>query len=276
MGGGGGIIEDIGDFVQDEIIDPVKEVGRDVDDFVNDEIPGGWYTVGAVVGANYLGPELLAAESATAAGAAETAALAGTAETAAATGAFDAGLGLDAMAGGSGIVGGTSGAALGGGTGLKTSQIAGIESVSGTEGLLGAGQTVPSVTGATAPTLPTAGGMGGSGLSTSAIGKAGTITASGVTAAGAVPMLGSAGSFINNPAVIGNPVVGYVAGPNYTLMDAFRGAQLANSLFARPQQPQVNPYQLMQQQQQAGLVDYTPTLNLLASRTQQRNPFSLV
>ena len=37
----------VGDFIQDEIIDPVKEVGRDVDDFVNEEIPGGWYTVGA-------------------------------------------------------------------------------------------------------------------------------------------------------------------------------------------------------------------------------------
>jgi hypothetical protein len=44
----------VGDFIQDEIIDPVKEVGRDIDDFVNDEIPGGWYTVGAVAGGTYL------------------------------------------------------------------------------------------------------------------------------------------------------------------------------------------------------------------------------
>lgn len=44
----------VGDFIQDEIIDPVKEVGSDIDDFVNEEIPGGWYTVGAVAGGTYL------------------------------------------------------------------------------------------------------------------------------------------------------------------------------------------------------------------------------
>jgi hypothetical protein len=44
----------VGDFIQDEVIDPIKEVGRDVDDFVNEEIPGGWYTVGAVAGGTYL------------------------------------------------------------------------------------------------------------------------------------------------------------------------------------------------------------------------------
>ena len=50
----GGAVESVGDFIQDEVIDPVKEVGRDVDDFVNDEIPGGWYTVGAAAGGTYL------------------------------------------------------------------------------------------------------------------------------------------------------------------------------------------------------------------------------
>lgn len=45
----------VGDFIQDEIIDPIKEVGRDVDDFVNEEIPGGWLTVGAATGAGLLG-----------------------------------------------------------------------------------------------------------------------------------------------------------------------------------------------------------------------------
>ena len=51
----GGAVEEVGDFIQDEIIDPVKEVGRDIDDFVNDEIPGGWLTVGAATGAGLLG-----------------------------------------------------------------------------------------------------------------------------------------------------------------------------------------------------------------------------
>lgn len=45
----------VGDFIQDEIIDPIKDVGRDIDDFVNDEIPGGWLTVGAATGAGLLG-----------------------------------------------------------------------------------------------------------------------------------------------------------------------------------------------------------------------------
>ena len=77
----------VGDFIQDEIIDPVKEVGRDIDDFVNDEIPGGWLTVGAATGAGLLGSGALGGAAA---------------EGAAATGAFDAGLGLDARTGGAG------------------------------------------------------------------------------------------------------------------------------------------------------------------------------
>jgi hypothetical protein len=105
---------------------------------------------------------------------------------------------------------------------------------------------------------------GGTGLVTEAAGG-GLLSAGGVTAAGAVPVLGNASSFINNPSVIGNPVIGYQAGPAYSLQDAFRAAQLANSLFAKPPQQQVNPYQLMQQQQ-TGVVSYEPTLSLLAYR----------
>ena len=44
----------VGDFIQDEVIDPIKKVGREADDFVNEEIPGGWYTVGALAGGAYL------------------------------------------------------------------------------------------------------------------------------------------------------------------------------------------------------------------------------
>jgi hypothetical protein len=44
----------VGDFIQDEIIDPVKKAGSKIDDFVNEEIPGGWYTVGAAAGGAYL------------------------------------------------------------------------------------------------------------------------------------------------------------------------------------------------------------------------------
>jgi hypothetical protein len=48
---------------------------------------------------------------------------------------------------------------------------------------------------------------GGTGLVTEAAGG-GLLSAGGVTAAGAVPMLGAAGSFINNPAVLGTDVIG--------------------------------------------------------------------
>jgi hypothetical protein len=98
----GGAVEQVGDFIQDEIIDPVKEVGRDVDSFVRDEIPGGWLTVGAATGAGLLGSGALggatAAEGAAAAGATEAAAGAGL-SSAAVPSAFDAAVG-SALGGG--------------------------------------------------------------------------------------------------------------------------------------------------------------------------------
>jgi len=35
-------------------VEDIREVGRDIDDWVNEEIPGGWYTVGAIAGGTYL------------------------------------------------------------------------------------------------------------------------------------------------------------------------------------------------------------------------------
>lgn len=120
----------------------------------------------------------------------------------------------------------------------------------------------------TAPALETMGG--GTGLLTEAAGG-GTLGATGVTAAGAVPILGDASSFINDPNVLGTPVVGYQA-PTTSLTDAFRAARMISGLMQQPQQQQLNPYMLMQQQPK-GLVDYSPTLSLLASRP---TPHSLV
>jgi len=74
----------VGDFIQDEIIDPIKKVGSEIDDFVNEEIPGGWYTVGALAGGAYLA-------NAGAAGAGTAGATAGATEAAAATGATSGG-----------------------------------------------------------------------------------------------------------------------------------------------------------------------------------------
>jgi len=84
-GGGGGILDDFSDAIGtgggdqgllNAIDEGVQSVGgglAEVDDFVNEEIPGGWYTVGALaVGGALLGPELLAAEGAGFTGASET------------------------------------------------------------------------------------------------------------------------------------------------------------------------------------------------------------
>lgn len=71
-------LSDLGSSIDDAIVQPsvnaIKDVGSDVDDFVNEEIPGGWYTVGAVAGGTYLANAGAAAGTA---GAAEGAAAAG-------------------------------------------------------------------------------------------------------------------------------------------------------------------------------------------------------
>jgi hypothetical protein len=218
----------VGDFIQDEIIDPVKEVGRDIDDFVNDEIPGGWYTVGAAAGGAYLA-------NAGAAGAGTAGATAGTAEAAAATGATGGGASL--------------------GTGL-------------TAGAVGEGLVAPTV-----PSLASMGG--GTGLVTEAAGG-GLLSAGGVTAAGAVPMLGAAGSFINNPAVLGTNVIGAQQGGIglKQAIDALRAANSIRGMLGRPE-PQI-PNMLGRNQMPQGSVDYSQYLNLLAQRPRRADITSLL
>lgn len=234
----GGAVSSVGDFIQDEIIDPVKEVGRDVDDFVNDEIPGGWYTVGAVAGGAAL---------ASGAGAAGTA----------------------------GATTGTAGTAAGTGAGLS----AGGATVAGLEGALGTGLTAGSTgagftaAGAGAPGLASMGG--GTGLLTAGAGG-GIVGATGVTAAGAVPMLGSSGSFINNPAVLGTDVIGAQQGGIglKQAVDAARAANSLRNLFNRPTAQVPNMIGMNQVPQ--GMVDYSPTLNLLARRPTRADIYSLL
>jgi hypothetical protein len=235
----------VGDFIQDEIIDPVKEVGRDVDDFVNEEIPGGWYTVGAAAGGAYL----YGGAGAATAGAAEAGAAGATAGTAGATAGTGAGL----------SAGGSTAAGLGGsaGTGL-------------TVGSTGAGFTAA---GAGAPGIASMGG--GTGLLTA--GSAGGIVgATGLTAAGAVPMLGSSGSFINNPAVLGTDVIGAQQGGIglKQVVDAARTANSLRNLLNRPTAPVPNMIGMNQMPQ--GAVDYSPTLNLLARRPTRADIYSLL
>lgn len=225
----GGAVESVGDFIQDEVIDPIKDVGRDVDDFVNDEIPGGWYTVGAVAGG--------AALASQAGGAA-----AGTA--------------------------GTTGTAAGTGAGLS----AGGATVAGMEGALGTGLTAGSTgagftaAGAGAPGIASMGG--GTGLLTAGAGG-GLVGATGLTAAGAVPMLGSAGSFINNPAVLGTDVIGYQA-PGFGIRDALDAARAVNSVRnLLGQKPAPIPQMRMPTVQPQGSVQY-PSLELLRMQPLQR------
>jgi len=205
----------------DEVGSAISDVGADVDDFVNEEIPGGWYTVGAVAGGAALansGALVGAAEAGTAATAAETAA---------------------------------AGEALG--TGL-------------TAGSSGMGFTA----GATAPELAAMGG--GTGLTTGAAGG-GTLGATGVTAAGAVPMLGEAGSIINTPAVLGTDVVGYQAPMNIrSAVDTLRTANSIRNLLGQPT-AQIPPMQRGMIQPQ-GSVQY-PSLSLLEMRPIQR-PTTLI
>lgn len=139
--------------------------------------------------------------------------------------------GLTIPAGDAGFLSGTSPSALGGGslgTGLSTTVAGnGLRTLAGLEGVLGAGEslvgagtglTVGNVTGL-APGLTGMGG--GQGLLTTAAGG-GTLGATGVTGAASVPVIGSPGSFINNPAVVGTPITG-ITGTGTTLPGTVTG-----------------------------------------------------
>lgn len=118
--GGGGFIGDIVDTVGDvvsgvgdvvgDVVEAVGDAGSWIDDKVNEEIPGGWYTVGAVTGATMGLPTDLGLSEAATAGATEA----------------GSGFGLNpASTGGFGL--GTSTA----GTGINASSLGGIEWLSG-------------------------------------------------------------------------------------------------------------------------------------------------
>jgi len=162
------------------------------------------------------------------------------------TGAYDSGIGLDVMAGPQEL-----------GTGLTV------------------GATEPAFVGAqSAPELSSMGG--GTGLTTQAAGG-GTLSAAGVTGTGAVPVLGSSGSFINNPSVLGQPVVGATASTPISLKDALDAARAANSirnLLAQPELP--TPNMLNQPVTPQGTVDYSSLLSLLAQKPRQANISSLL
>jgi hypothetical protein len=115
-----------------------------------------------------------------------------------------------------------------------------------------------------APTLPAISAMGGAqGLSVGVPG--GTITQAGLTPVGAVPVLGDPASFINNPDVLGQPVI-TPEPPTISIQDALRAANIANQLLNPPKQPGMP----MQMDQGGGMraqgVDYSGLLGLLQAR----------
>lgn len=116
-----------------------------------------------------------------------------------------------------------------------------------------------------APTVPSAPGMGGgTGLTVPVEG--GTVGAGGFTPGGAVPILGDPRSFINDPNVLGTPVMGGGAASGISVMDALRGARLVNSLLNPPQQPtQQQPIGDAQGMGATG-IDYNSLLGLLNQR----------
>jgi hypothetical protein len=110
-----------------------------------------------------------------------------------------------------------------------------------------------------APSLPAVGAMGGAqGLAVGVPG--GTITQAGLTPTGAVPVLGDPASLINNPDVLGQPVI--TPEPStISVQQALRGAQLVNQLMNPPEQ------QGMPMDQGGGMqaqgVDYSGLLALM-------------
>jgi len=134
---------------------------------------------------------------------------------------------------------------MGGGTGI-------------TSGSSGQGLQIPE-----APNISKMGG--GQGLLAPVDG--GTVGQLGLISDGATPVLGNPSSIINQPDVLGTPVLQQGTPPTISIQDALRGARLVNNLLT-PQQPQV-PNMLGRAQealaQQSG-VDYNALLGLLNQR----------
>ena len=80
----------------------------------------------------------------------------------------------------------------------------------------------------------------------------------GVETAASAPYTAIPGSI--EAQLAGTPIAG--ANPSISVQDAFRGARMIQGLLNKPQSPQVNPYQLMQQQG-PGSVSYEELLGLL-------------
>ena len=131
---------------------------------------------------------------------------------------------------------------MGGGTGI-------------TPGAAGQGLQLP-----TSPNIASMGG--GQGLTVPVTG--GTISQMGLTPTGATPVLGSPSSFINNPEVLGQPVIQQGTPTPISPTDVLRTANTLRQLTAQPEQQRSLEQQATQMA--AGAVDYSGLLNLLGSQ----------
>ena len=129
-------------------------------------------------------------------------------------------------------------------------------------------QTTPGVDGGQGlrlPTMPSVSGLGGAQGITVPI-PGGTVGQFGVTPTGATPVLGSPGSFINNPNVLGTDVIGQGASSGISLRDATRAARLASSLLKPAEAGGTGGVDSGGAQQTTSGVDYSGLYNLLAQR----------
>ena len=294
--GGGGILGGISDFLGTSgsgggilgglaKIDPGPAIGSglaEADKFVNREIPGGYVLPAALALAaatGYVDPSLFATQAAgTAAG--------GTA----------AGTGLTAGAGASGGLlasGGTVGSLAGAGSaaGITATQAAaglGIAAGSALPALGMATGGLPSTVGSLSPALPSAGSVGGAGAGLSAELAPGTILGSGLQGGGSIGASYALGAN-NLPAtgLLGQPIpassIGFgdipstvTAGLNISPKDVLDIAKLGSQVMGgQPQQP-ASPVAKPQSIIPRGQVDYSGILNLLQTRSPQRNIYSLL
>jgi hypothetical protein len=286
-GGGGGIlgaVEDVGQSIGSGLaaIDPGPAIGSglaDVDEFVNEEIPGGWITVG-----------LAAATAGAASGAGAAPAAAGGAAGGTATG-----TGLTAGAGASGGLlasGGTVGSLAGAGSaaGIAGTQAAAGLGLTAGSALAGTGAAIGSGTGTVGslnPALPSAGSVGGAGAGLSAELAPGTILGTGLSGGGEIgvsymlgtnglPALNAAGQLIPASSVsFGGQAAAPVA--SLSVNDALNAARLGRGLLAQnPATPAGATAQFRGSTVPQGAVDYSGILNLLQTRSAQRNPYSLL
>jgi hypothetical protein len=251
------VTQDIPSKIEDEIIEPTKELGSSIDDFVNEEIPGGWYTVAAATGA-YFAPEIAAAMGAEAGAAgAATATEVAAAEFVAADAAS-----LAAQ-------------------GLTESQIASTLAASGVEGFVAADAAALASQGLSSQQIA-------SGLSQSISGSSGY-----TTLATDFPTIGDQPGDYPMSGGYGNPTAegvqqaaqnlldynaAYATG-GVSVTDALRLANQANNLLNPQQQQQQLQGQMPALQQggaTTGAVDYSGLLGLLQTKAKRPDILNLL